>query len=204
MQGKRQAIVDTALRLFYANGYHAVGVDRIIAESGVAKMTLYKFFPTKRELISAILEHRDREFQESLRLYVDKERSPAKKIEAIFKWHDLWLHELSFNGCMFISASIEFADPSDALHVAAMRHKKAIEEFMSCILMRMMSSRAAGDLARQLLLLLEGAVVTAQLSGDRDAASTAWKSARILLSAKQRGTAAVSSRRRAGPAASKA
>ena len=55
MKEKRQILIDTATRLFSQDGYHAVGIDRILAEAGVAKMTLYKYFPSKKELVVEVL-----------------------------------------------------------------------------------------------------------------------------------------------------
>ncbi|MDR2213187.1 MAG: TetR/AcrR family transcriptional regulator [Pseudomonadales bacterium] len=181
MDTKRQAIIETAMKLFYAHGFHAVGIDRIIAESGVAKMTMYKYFPSKRLLINTVLEERDHFFQTSLENFVAKAKSTEDKIKAIFEWHDRWLHERSFNGCLFIKAALEFADPKDEIHKFSKLHKQRILKFISDILKDDMDTGTAQELGWQLLLLLEGAIATAQIFGDRDAAKTAWQAATTLL-----------------------
>ncbi|MDR3323549.1 MAG: TetR/AcrR family transcriptional regulator, partial [Zoogloeaceae bacterium] len=110
MLSKRQLILNTALVLFRAYGYRAVGIDRVLAESGVAKMTLYKYFPSKTALIAAVLEERDRDFLQSLTAFVQARQTPQAQLRALFLWHYRWFQDASFNGCMFINAVAEFPE----------------------------------------------------------------------------------------------
>ena len=181
MADKRQDILDTAMRLFAANGYHAVGIDWIIAESGAAKMTMYKYFPSKTALILAVLEERDRRFRGAMFTFVEGFELPAEKIQAIFTWHDRWLNEPSFNGCMFINAAAEYPDIQDEVHRIAIRHKQAIQDFLSEIVAKSLKKPRAQRLAIQLSQVLDGAIVAAQVLGDKNAALTAWRTAGILL-----------------------
>lgn len=184
MQDKKQVVLDTALRLFRSYGYRAVGVDRVIAESGVAKMTLYKYFPSKNALIEAVLSERDKEFRESLFNFVQQVETPQEKLRAIFQWHDDWFHQETFNGCMFINAAAEFPDAADPIRQIALQHKLLIQRFIENIL----SPQAAPDqvhrtqrLAQQINQLLDGAIVGTQISNDPQAASTAWRTVVALL-----------------------
>lgn len=183
MLNKRQAIVDTATRLFYAYGYHAIGIDRIIAEAGVAKMTMYKHFASKNELIGAVLKERDSRFQDSLFSFVSTFHDPLDKLKAIFTWHDRWLNEPNFNGCMFISAAAEYSDPSDEIHQISRLHKQMIQDRITVILKEIAEEKTARKLGAQLLQLLEGAIVTGLVFSDRNAATIAWRTAAAVLKA---------------------
>ncbi len=116
---RRDHLVDTALELFIRDGFHATGIDKILAESGVAKMTLYKHFKSKDELILSALRRRDEHFRNwFMRAVESRAREPRQRLLAIFDALDEWFSGRDFNGCMFINASAEFARPDDPIHVA--------------------------------------------------------------------------------------
>jgi len=103
---KKEDIINTALKLFNSHSYNSIGVDRIISESGVAKMTFYKYFPSKEKLIEECLLKRNANLQSSLNQTL-AECDPTNhltQIEAIFKWYDVWFNSEDFNGCMFQKA----------------------------------------------------------------------------------------------------
>lgn len=179
---KRQAILDTATRLFYAYGYHAVGIDRVIAEAGVAKMTMYKYFASKMELISAVLNERDCNFCTSLFTFANSFPEPIERLRAVFIWHDRWFNENTFNGCMFINAAVEYPDPEDDAHLISKQHKESIQSYLLSTLKELLpEEKIALRMAGQLLQIIDGAIVTAQVLSDRKAALTAWSSASSLL-----------------------
>src|ERR1700760_4093697 len=102
---KRAELVGTAWRLFYRDGYHAVGIDTVLAEAGVAKMTLYKHFPSKEDLIAAVLDRRSSDLRAGLERAIEAAgRSPAKRLLAIFDAFDALFQSADFNGCAFIKA----------------------------------------------------------------------------------------------------
>lgn len=183
MYNKRQAIVDTATRLFYAHGYHAIGIDRIIAEAGVAKATMYKHFASKTDLICAVLKERDIYFQESLFVFVSTFHAPLEKLKAIFRWHDHWLNDETFNGCMFISAAVEYSAPCDKIHLISKQHKQAIQDHITKTLEEITDEKRALRLGAQLLQILEGAIVTGLIFSDRNAVITAWTTVTAVLKA---------------------
>ena len=81
---RRDELVETALDLFYRNGFHATGIDRILAEAGVAKMTLYKHFRSKDDLIVAALERRDERFRAWFQGTVEREaRSRGEPVNLV-------------------------------------------------------------------------------------------------------------------------
>ena len=178
---RRDHLVETALELFNRHGFHATGIDKILADSGVAKMTLYKHFKSKDELILAALHRRDEQFRN--RFMRDVERaggSPRVRLLAVFDVLGDWFKGRGFTGCTFINASAEFADRDDPIHAAAAEHKRLILAYI-----RRMADASGIDeseeLARHLFLLIEGAIVVAYVMDDKDAAQSAKQAAEILL-----------------------
>ena len=115
MKSKRDVLVDTALRLFYTQGFNATGIDKILAESGVAKMTMYKHFKSKDELILAALTQRDEQFRDWLTSEMQKAGpNPREQLLAMYDALEDWFKGnafkgMGFSGCAFINASSEFA-----------------------------------------------------------------------------------------------
>lgn len=178
---KRQTILETALRLFCAYGYQAVGIDRVILESGVAKMTMYKYFASKNTLIAAVLQERDERFLWSLEHFVAQCSEPAERLRALFLWHHRWFRESSFHGCMFINAVAEFPEEEHPVRQVAIQHKKRLQEYIASLFAPLLAEDAAQRLALQCAMLLDGATIAAQISVNNDAAFLAWRSATGLL-----------------------
>ncbi len=185
---RREHLVETALRLFYTRGFHATGIDKILAEAGVAKMTLYKHFRSKDELILATLRRRDELFRNWLMGAMEQAASdPRGRLLAMFDALDDWFHgralaTLGFHGCAFIKAAGEFDDPEDAIHRACAEHKRMIVDYLT----NLAAAAGAADpkaLAEQLALLKEGAIVTAQVRGLSNAAEQAKLIARVMIDA---------------------
>ncbi len=124
---RRDHLVDTALRLFYRDGFHATGIDKILAESGVAKMTLYKHFKSKDELILAAVRRRDEQIRNWLMRAAERRaRAPRDRLLALFDALEEWFRSDDFSGCMFINASAEFGRCDDPIHAAAAEHKRLV------------------------------------------------------------------------------
>ncbi len=176
---RRDHLVDTALRLFSEGGYRATGIDKILAESGVAKMTLYKHFKSKDELILAALRRRDETFRNWFMREVERRaRSPRARLLATFDVIGDWIAKPEFQGCMFINACSEFGGKDDPIHAAAAEHKRLIFGYLRELAA---AAGASEDLAREVMLLLEGAIVVAQVSREPQAARSARKAAEVLL-----------------------
>ena len=179
--GKRDHLVDTALGLFSRHGYHAMGIDRILAAAGVAKMTLYNHFKSKDELILAVLRRRDERFRNWFMRTVERRaKAPRDRLLAIFDALGEWFAERDFSGCMFINASAEFADRDDPIHGLSAEHKRLVLGYIG-ELTAAAGAENSDELARQLFLLGEGAIVAAYVAGQADAAKQARKAAEILL-----------------------
>jgi len=122
MADKRELLVNKAMELFARGGYTAVGIDRILAEAGVAKMTLYKYFPSKSDLILEVLTRRDDYFRTSLMAAADAKKTTLIKTQALFTWHDEQCNREEFYDCMIINAAAEFNDCHSQIHQMAGRH----------------------------------------------------------------------------------
>ena len=177
---KREHLVKTALELFYRDGFHSTGIDKILRESGVAKMTLYKHFRSKDDLILAALQERDRQFREWFVAELEsRAKTPLEKLLTAFDVLELWFLG-DFRGCMFINASAEFSDKNEDIHRFSGDHKK----LMLAYLTELAEAAGASDpstLAFQLNVLIEGAIVLAHVCEDTDSAKKAKVAAKILI-----------------------
>lgn len=186
MTSRRDHLVDTALRLFYTQGFHATGIDKILAEAGVAKMTLYKHFQSKDDLILAALERRDALFRDWLTGEIERASdNPRDRLLAMYDALEDWFRGrafegLGFSGCAFINASGEFAEPDHPAHRTSADHKRRIVDYLTGVCAQA-GARNPADLAEQLALLKEGAIVTAQVRGLPEAAALAKTMAEALI-----------------------
>jgi AcrR family transcriptional regulator len=177
----RERILDTAYELFSRHGTRAVGVDRIIAECGIAKMTLYRNFPSKDDLILAFLELREERWTRAW-LQAEAQRggaTPAERLLAIFDTFARWFSEEGFEGCSFINVMLEIDDPDSPVRQATIRHLADIRAFV-----RGLAGDAgipdADGFARQWHILMKGSIVAAA-EGDLEAAARAKQMGALLL-----------------------
>lgn len=121
----RDRLLNTAIDLFYTHGFHVIGLDRILEETGVTKTTFYKHFDSKDDLIVAAIERRDQWELDAWTRAVLRHagNDPVKQLLGMFDILDLWFNTPEFGGCIFINAAAEFPDPRDPAHQAAARHK---------------------------------------------------------------------------------
>ena len=178
---KRDQLLETAWRLFYRDGYHATGIDRILADAGVAKMTLYKHFRSKEALILAVLEMRSEQFYESFSRFLRaKRRAPERQVLSVFDWLITWVSGKEFRGCFFQKAMAEYQNIHDPIHQAALAHKAAFYgEIRRLVLAAgLVNPKALGE---QLALLIEGAIVSSHATGSPTPAVQAKEAARALI-----------------------
>ena len=181
MQPRKQHLIDTALTLFNQYGYHATGIDLILAQSKVSKATLYKHFRSKDELILAVLQQRHEQVLTGLKNKIDnKNQRDEPDILTIFDSLDEWFSDELFFGCNFINATAEYADASHPINVFSALHKQSVVDLIKEMLLKKEISNA-GDVANQLDLLIEGAIVMAHTRGMKEAALIAKEIAQRLL-----------------------
>lgn len=180
---KKDQLVDTALRLFCRFGFRTTGVDTILAEAGIAKMTLYNNFGSKEGLILAALAKRDEEHIAWLTAETEaRAAAPEDGLFALFDALDAWFAGDGFHGCPFLKASGEYDDHDDPVHSAALAHKGRL----LALIRDLAEAAGAQDSARiagTIYMLVEGATVVAQLTGDRSTAARAKQAAEALLAA---------------------
>ena len=180
-QTARERILDTAYELFSRHGTRAVGVDRIIAECGIAKMTLYRNFASKDDLILAFLDRRD-ELWTRAWLQAEAERrgaTPAERLLAIFDTFEGWFAREDFEGCSFINVMLEVVEPESPVRQATVAHLEAIRGFVRG-LAEQAGIEDADAFARQWHILMKGSIVSAA-EGDLKAASRAKELGVLLL-----------------------
>lgn len=177
----RTRIIETADRLFYAEGVKSVGIDRIIAEAEVAKMTLYNHFASKDDLILAVLEHREAEFDEAFQSAIERRvKTGMDRLRAFFAALKEWFDSPGFRGCSFINASVELADPRHPAAKFAAQHKCRFRKMLETIVVES-AGRKAAPLVGAISLLVEGAIVTAVIEGSSRPAVVARDAAMTLL-----------------------
>jgi AcrR family transcriptional regulator len=176
----RDRILATAFRLFYARGLRAVGVDTIIAESGVAKATFYKHFPAKDDLIVAYLDRVDGVWSGQLRAAAEAAGpGPADQLVGLFDALGTACRRDGYRGCAFINAAAESA-PGTGPHDRTVAHKQHVLEWLRD-LARSAGAERPDRLARSLALLLDGALSSGALDADPEAAETARDAAALLV-----------------------
>ena len=180
---KRDHLLAVAQRMFCETGFHAVSVDAIVEEARVARMTLYKNFGSKEDLIVATLKREDRMFRQWLASAVEAQsyRSGDRILGLFHALHDRFASE-GYYGCAFIRASIEYPAPAHPVHRAAREHKEMIRSYL-----RGLAAEVEGAdsmmLSEQLYLLFEGAITASQLHGEPWPAEYAGQAAEKLLAA---------------------
>jgi AcrR family transcriptional regulator len=180
---KRDHLVAVAQKMFCDAGFHAVGVDAILQDAGVARMTLYKNFGSKEELILATLKREDIMFRQWLVSSVEaRSQQPEDRILAIFPALEERFGAEGYQACAFIRASIEYPAPDHPIHRAARAQREMIRSYL-----RGLASGVEGadpiTLSEQLYLLIEGVLTASQLHGETWPAQCARKAAEELLSA---------------------
>ncbi len=179
---KRDELVQRALQAFYRNGFHATGMDKLVAETGISKTSMYKHFRTKEDLILAVLRLRDEHFRNWLyRRMEELADTPRQQLIAMFDALEEWFAEPGYKGCMFIKASSEYQGASHPIHKQCADHKRMLERHIT-ELAEKSGLTDPGAVARQLLLLKEGAIVTAHLGHTDNPAQDAKAAALRVLS----------------------
>lgn len=176
----RERILDTAFRLFYAHGPRRVGVDTVIAESGVAKATLYKHFPRKDDLVLAYLDKVDQAWFGQLRVAARAVGDdPRAQMVGMFDALSSACRREGYHGCAFINTAAESETGTD-VHTRTVEHKRVVRAWVTDLARR---ADAADPelLARQLTLLLDGGLASGVLDADPAAPAAAKAAAQALV-----------------------
>ncbi|MCY9782409.1 TetR/AcrR family transcriptional regulator [Nocardiopsis sp. EMB25] len=176
----RQRIIDAADRLYYARGFSAVGMDQLRDAAGVSLRRLYRLFPSKDDIVMAVLRDRRRAWARGLGEHVDAAPTAREKLLAVYDFLSDWFCEEDFRGCGFINAFAELGAVNSDVADIAREHKTSFQDYLAELVGRI---GADPSLATQLALLAEGAQTTAAITGDAGVADQARAAARILIDA---------------------
>jgi AcrR family transcriptional regulator len=178
----RERILDAAFRLFYAHGPRGVGVDTVIAESGVAKATLYRYFPRKDDLVLAYLDRVDRGWFGQLRAAARAAgNDPRDQLVSMFDALSSAARRAGYHGCAFINTAAE-SDAGSDVHARTIEHKNIVRAWVTD-LARRAGATDPHQLARQLTLLIDGGLAAGVLDVDPETPPAAKAAARVLVDA---------------------
>jgi AcrR family transcriptional regulator len=179
----RQQILETASKLFYQKGIPHVGINEVIAESSVAKRTLYRWFPSKDKLIEEVMKYRAEEwinwFQKAV---TERGNTPKERLLATFDVLREWYSTPGFRGCPFINAVLEIADASHQAHHVSIELRESIRQ----IIMGLATEAGIKNpdaFSRQYLLLIGGASLMATIEQSPDGATFAQNALSVLIDA---------------------
>jgi len=166
--------------LIYQGGIHATGMDAIVKASGVARKSVYKHYPTKDALVAAALQARDERWMQWFIAATTQAATPRARLLSVFDALQEWFASDGFHGCAFINAAGEIGDAEHPIRKVSRLHK---ERLLSHVLSLM---QAAGlpepeEIARQWLVLIDGAIAVALVTGDLSITHSAQRAAEALL-----------------------
>ena len=185
----RERLLDAAEALIYAGGIHATGVDAIVRRSGTARKSFYTHFESKDALVAAALERRDERWMNWFIVGTQRRGKTAReRLLGMFEVLREWFASDDFHGCAFLNAAGEIASAEDPIRIVARQHKERLLQFVriQCDALATesdMDARRAARLSRQWLVLLDGAIAVALVSGEADVALDAQGAAQTLLDA---------------------
>jgi AcrR family transcriptional regulator len=156
----RRRILDTASTLFYAEGIHAVGVDRVIAEAGVAKATFYHHFPAKDELVRAYVQEQSDLVREAT---LPRGDTPVERVLSVFDDLGEFVCGQGFRGCAFVNAAAEYPDPAHPVRAAVAAHRAWFHDLLRDLVAD--AGRADADRTAAMLVMLRDGLL---VGGDLD------------------------------------
>jgi AcrR family transcriptional regulator len=175
----KQRLLDAADDLFYSEGIHTVGIDRVIAHAGVAKGSLYYSFTGKDELVHDYLTHRHARWAERVTAGIEAHADPHGRILAVYDVLGTLFAQPDYRGCAFMNATAEAAPDSVEARAAT-----TFRAWVHNLFLDLATDADTGDpqqLADTLVLLYDGAVATAQMDKTPEAARTARRTAELIL-----------------------
>lgn len=178
----RDRLLDRAIDLFYANGFHSVGLDNILDAAGVTKTTFYKHFDSLEDLMVAAVERRHQWEGQAWDRAIGKAAGgdDRARFTAAFDLMDRWFNEPQFRGCIFINIAAEFPDPANPVHQAAAAYKRQQRDAWRDLAARLGAADAEA-FADQFAVLIEGTLVLRHVHGRNDAARVTRPIAEALV-----------------------
>ncbi|OLT47896.1 TetR/AcrR family transcriptional regulator [Cellulosimicrobium sp. CUA-896] len=176
----RTAVTAAADRLFYARGVQSVGMDAVRAEAGVSLKRIYALYPSKEDLVVAVLAGRTQQWADGLDRWAAEADTPREQVLAVFDFLDAWFREDGFRGCAFINSFGELGATSPRVAEAVREHKESFRRYVEELVQE---AGLPDAVALQVVLLAEGAQTTAAITRDADVARQARAAAEALIDA---------------------
>ncbi|MBT2492101.1 TetR/AcrR family transcriptional regulator [Streptomyces sp. ISL-96] len=175
-------LLDAAETLFNERGVQAVGMDAIRSASGVSLKRLYQVFPSKDDLLEAVLRRRDADVRSGIEQATAAREDPRERVLAVFDYLDDWFAQPTFRGCVFINAFGEMGGVSQGVAAVARANKRSLQDhFAEQLAAAGLPPDHVAELAAQLAVLANGAMATAGITGSPTPARHARDAAKILL-----------------------
>lgn len=178
----KDQLFQTAAHLFYQHGYRAIGVDTIAAEAGIGKMTLYRHYPSKDDLIVAYLQESNELFWRKFEHITEQAPTAREKLLAFFTSLEDYVTTPACYGCPFLNVATEYPETTYAGHQVAIAHKQAVRARF-----RQLAAEAGAQepdvLADQLFLLMDGAYMASRMYGAENPAAHVAAAAKVLIDA---------------------
>jgi AcrR family transcriptional regulator len=180
----RRRLTEAAARRFYRDGFRNVGLDQVLADVGISKTAFYKHFECKEDLVLAALDLKGRWLRDTFHEVIREHggATPVGQLRALLDVVGHIIDDDEFHGCIFVNVTMEFPLPHDPAHVAAAQHKQAIENIVHDLAARA-GATDPRRMARELCLVMEGAYVTRQVTGDKQSIDVARRVADLVIAA---------------------
>jgi AcrR family transcriptional regulator len=178
----RQRLVEAAIRRFYRDGFRSVGIDQVLADVGISKTAFYKHFESKEDLMLAALQMQNDWLNDTFRKMIRERGGPTAigQLHAVLDVVEHIIESDDYQGCIFVNAAMEFPLLHEPAHIAASQNKQAIEDFV-LVLAEGSGADDPHALAQELCLIMEGAYVTRQVTGNKDTVNIARRVARLVI-----------------------
>lgn len=178
----RRRLLDSTERLVYQGGIGATGMDAIVKSSGIARKSIYRYFDSKEDLVSAALRARDQRWMQWFIQASSKSTNPDENLLSTFDALETWFARPDFRGCAFINAAGEIGDVDAPIRIIAKQHKIKLRNHLA-ELTSQCAVHDADQLAAEFLILIDGAITIALVMGDKTIVSKAKLMAKKLLAA---------------------
>jgi AcrR family transcriptional regulator len=178
----RQRLVEAAIRRFYRDGFRSVGIDQVLADVGISKTAFYKHFESKEDLMLAALQMQNDWLNDTFRKMIRERGGPTAigQLHAVLDVVEHIIESDDYQGCIFVNAAMEFPLLHEPAHIAASQNKQAIEDFV-LVLAEGSGADDSHALSQELCLIMEGAYVTRQVTGNKDTVNIARRVARLVI-----------------------
>jgi len=178
----KERIIETASHLFYFDGYNQTGINKIIEEAGVAKSSMYQHFRSKEDIAIVYLQRRHTAWSNNLLEFVSNKKNAVAKIAGSFDYLQEWLKEVEFRGCGFQNIITDLPKGQERITDQVRLHKNELLKWIDQLLAEEPKYKGnAKELANELMVLLEGAIILSQIQKDTWPIKAAKKAAEKIL-----------------------